>query len=34
MEWHGLDLAQDRDSWRILVNAIMKFGVHKMLGNS
>jgi hypothetical protein len=28
MNW--IDLAQDRDQWRVLVNT---FGFHKMLGN-
>jgi hypothetical protein len=35
--WGGMDridLAQDRDRWRALVNTIMTFDFHKMLGNS
>jgi hypothetical protein len=27
MDW--IDLAQDRDKWQALVNAVMKFGVSK-----
>jgi hypothetical protein len=32
MDW--IQLAQVRDRWRALVNTIMNFGLHKMLGNS
>jgi hypothetical protein len=35
--WDGIDwinLADDRDYWRALVNTVMSFGYHKMLGNS
>ena len=33
MDW--IDLAQDRDRWRVLLNAIMgTFGFHKMRGIS
>jgi hypothetical protein len=29
-----IDLAQDRDQLRALVNTIMNLGLHKMLGSS
>jgi hypothetical protein len=29
IDW--IDLAQDRDQWRALVNTILTFGFHKML---
>jgi hypothetical protein len=32
MYW--IDLAQERDQWRALVNTVMNLEVHKMLGNS
>jgi hypothetical protein len=31
MEW--IDVAQDRDSWRVVVNAVMKVQVTKKRGN-
>jgi hypothetical protein len=36
-EWDGMnwiDLAQDRDQWRALMNTVMNLGFHKMLGSS
>jgi hypothetical protein len=30
-DWIGL--AKDRDRWRPLVNSVLNFGFHKMLGN-
>ena len=32
MDW--IDMAQFRDWWRALVNMLMNFGFHKMLGSS
>jgi hypothetical protein len=35
--WGGIDwidLAQDRNQWRALVNVVMNLQVHKMLGSS
>jgi hypothetical protein len=32
MDW--IDLAQDRDQWKVLVNTVMNFGLLKMLGIS
>ena len=30
MDW--IDMVQDRDRWGDIVNAVMNFGFHKMLG--
>jgi hypothetical protein len=32
MDW--IRLVQDRHQWRDVVNTVMNFGFHKMLGNS
>jgi hypothetical protein len=35
--WDGMDwiaVAQDRNQWMAIVNMIMTFGFHKILGNS
>jgi hypothetical protein len=32
MDW--IDLAQNSDQWRALVNTAMNLGFHKMLGSS
>jgi hypothetical protein len=32
MDW--IDMAQDRDQWRALVNTVLNLRVHKMRGSS
>jgi hypothetical protein len=32
MDW--IDLAQNKNQWRALVNTVMTFGFHTMLGSS
>jgi hypothetical protein len=32
MDW--IDMAQDRDQWRALVNTVLNLGFHKILGSS
>jgi hypothetical protein len=32
MDW--IDLAQDRDQWRALVNTVVNLQFHKMMGSS
>ena len=37
IEWEGMgwiNVAQDRDKWQAVVNVVMKFQVHIMLGIS
>jgi hypothetical protein len=37
MGWDGvdwMDMAQDRDQWRALVNTVLNLPFHKMLGSS
>jgi hypothetical protein len=37
MGWYGMDLidlSQDRDQWKALVNTVMNLGSRKMLGSS
>jgi hypothetical protein len=31
IDW--IDLADDRDQWRVLVNTVINLGFHKMLGS-